>query len=135
MFHLVDFSSLYTYIIAISVLIFVLRLYFFLRGKFRPLRLAGKHVLITGGTSGLGAELAKECYYRGAFVTLIARDKDTLFEILNNNEVHRETTGLGHHMQVFQLDICQADKLDSILDQAERRFGKIFLCFNCASVN
>lgn len=35
--------------------------------------LSGKHVLITGGSEGIGLALGKECYKRLASVTLLAR--------------------------------------------------------------
>lgn len=45
------------------------------RRHFQP---SGKHVLITGGSSGLGRELAKELLCAGAVVTIVARDKSNL---------------------------------------------------------
>ncbi|KAJ1635695.1 hypothetical protein T492DRAFT_964241 [Pavlovales sp. CCMP2436] len=38
-----------------------------------PLQLRGKHVLLTGGSQGLGKALALECAKRGAAVTIMAR--------------------------------------------------------------
>lgn len=40
--------------------------------------LHGKHVVITGGSSGIGFALAKECLSQGAFVTLMARTPSRL---------------------------------------------------------
>lgn len=40
--------------------------------------LRGKHVLITGGSSGIGLAIAKEALSQGAFVTLIARSSAKL---------------------------------------------------------
>ncbi|KAH9313283.1 hypothetical protein KI387_028318, partial [Taxus chinensis] len=37
-----------------------------------------KHVLITGGSSGIGLEIAKEAVSQGAYVTLVARDSSKL---------------------------------------------------------
>lgn len=46
----------------------------------RPrLQLAGRHVLITGGSRGLGLALARQCVERGARVALLARDEGALF--------------------------------------------------------
>jgi short-subunit dehydrogenase len=43
---------------------------------------AGKRVLITGASSGLGAALARQLAARGAVVGLIARRRDRLAEVL-----------------------------------------------------
>ena len=41
----------------------------------------GKHVIITGGSSGIGLELAKECVRKGSrLVTLVARNENKLSE-------------------------------------------------------
>ena len=40
--------------------------------------LGGNHVLITGGSSGIGLAIAKEALSQGAFVTLIARSSAKL---------------------------------------------------------
>ncbi|KAA0234285.1 MAG: Fatty acyl-CoA reductase [Acidimicrobiales bacterium] len=41
---------------------------------------AGSHVVVTGGSSGIGLATALECARRGARVSLIARDRDRLDE-------------------------------------------------------
>ena len=43
---------------------------------------AGKRMLITGASSGLGAALARQLAARGAVVGLIARRRDRLGEVL-----------------------------------------------------
>ena len=42
--------------------------------------LAGKHVLITGGSTGIGFSLAKRCLAEGAFVTLVSRTHSKLIQ-------------------------------------------------------
>lgn len=40
--------------------------------------LRNKHVLITGGSSGIGLEIAKEAVAQGSYVTLVARNLSKL---------------------------------------------------------
>jgi len=42
------------------------------------LTLSGKHAVVTGGGSGIGAETAKELAGAGAKVTILGRSKDSL---------------------------------------------------------
>lgn len=50
--------------------------------------LVGKHVLITGGSSGIGLEVAKNVVRRGAHCTIVARNKQRLEEAVK--EITRE---------------------------------------------
>ena len=45
------------------------------RNKRDKIDLHGKHVVITGGSSGIGWELCIESFKQGAHVSIIARDK------------------------------------------------------------
>lgn len=125
-------SGFTRYAVLIAATIFGLRLYFYIRGQFRPLKLFQKHILITGGSSGLGRELAKECFFKGAKVTLIARNKSTLIDTAKKICRGVDNTGQGECIQVFDVDINNPDKLESVIDRAESRFGEIFLFFACA---
>ena len=42
------------------------------------MNLAGAHVVVTGGSSGIGLEAARESLQRGARVSILARDRDRL---------------------------------------------------------
>ncbi|MDT5244937.1 MAG: hypothetical protein QOD36_2313, partial [Mycobacterium sp.] len=49
---------------------------------------AGKRVLITGASSGIGAALARAMAREGAVVGLIARRRDRLAEVLADCQKH-----------------------------------------------
>ncbi|CAG9318471.1 TSC10 [Blepharisma stoltei] len=122
-------SGFTIYAVAIAITIFCLRLYFYIRGQFRPLNLNHKHVLITGASSGLGRELAQECFMKGAKLTLIARDKLTLIDTAKKICRGVDNSGQGEYVQVFDVDISNAEKMEAVIERAENRFGEIFLCF------
>jgi len=46
--------------------------------QFKTLNITNKHIIITGGSKGLGLEFAKICFKKGAKVTIIARNKEDL---------------------------------------------------------
>ncbi len=45
-----------------------------------------KHVLITGGSEGLGLSIAKLCFYNGSKVTIVSRSVDKLEKAVK--EIH-----------------------------------------------
>ncbi|CAJ0964197.1 unnamed protein product [Ranitomeya imitator] len=49
----------------------------------KPLKLAGAHVVVTGGSSGIGKCIAVECFKQGAFITLVARDELIFYRFQN----------------------------------------------------
>lgn len=63
-----------------------------------PMDLKGRHVIITGASSGIGAETAKVISKLGATVSLIARDVRKLDCVIN------ELEGVGHAAYVADLN-------------------------------
>lgn len=49
------------------------------------MEICGKKIVITGGASGLGKEMAVELHRKGAVVTIIDRDKERLESVINQN--------------------------------------------------
>ena len=60
--------------------------------------LHGKHVLITGGSSGIGLEVAKQYISRGASVTIMARNKQRLAAAVSQLEVCVADTKSAHSL-------------------------------------
>jgi len=67
--------------------------------------LGGKHVLITGGSSGIGLAIAKEALSQGAFDTLIARSSAKLEKAINklvdNKTISADRISTKVHVYVF----------------------------------
>jgi short-subunit dehydrogenase len=80
--------------------------------------LAGRHALVTGASSGLGVDFARELARRGAGLTLVARREDRLRALARElAEVH------GVDVHVVALDLNEAGAPDRLLadTQARRR--------------
>jgi len=88
----------------------------------------GKHVLVTGGSSGFGRHFARLLASKRANVTLAARRADALAA-----EV-AEIGGSGGKAQGVVLDVTIADRIDDALKKAEATFGPIHAVVNNAGV-
>lgn len=52
--------------------------------SYNPFSLAGKTILITGASSGIGRQTAVECSKLGADVIITGRNEERLQEVLRN---------------------------------------------------
>ena len=69
--------------------------------------LNGKKILITGASSGMGAETAKLCSQLGAKLVLVARREEKLQEVLGQLE------GEGHRYYAF--DLSKVDEIEDFI--------------------
>ena len=76
----------------------------------------GQHIVVTGGSSGIGLVTAGLLASRGARVSLIARRKDLLDEAV---------AAIGERAAGFAADVGEKDELDAALDAAAAHFGPI----------
>ena len=76
----------------------------------------GQHIVVTGGSSGLGLVSAQLLASRGARVSLIARRKELLDEAV---------AGMGENAAGFAADVGDKAQLDAALDAAAAHFGPI----------
>jgi short-subunit dehydrogenase len=87
-----------------------------------------KIALITGGSRGLGLEIARQICARGGKVALIARDPD---------ELARAKTDLDHfatEILTIQCDLLETAQIQSAVQQTLQRFGKIDILINNAGI-
>ncbi|XP_067005185.2 3-ketodihydrosphingosine reductase isoform X1 [Anabrus simplex] len=93
-----------------------------------------KHVVITGGSSGIGKSVAIEVARMGANVTLIARDVQKLESA--KLEVTKNCLNPDHQIvQYISLDVGDNyDAVEKALHAAEDDMGPIYLLVNCAGM-
>ncbi|KAK8597974.1 hypothetical protein V6N13_095367 [Hibiscus sabdariffa] len=99
-------------------LIFKLISYIF--RSFFPEDVAGKVVLITGASSGIGEHLAYEYARKGARLALVARREDRLTEVAD------EARRLGSpDVLIIPADVSKPEHCKTFVDQAVNYFGRL----------
>jgi NAD(P)-dependent dehydrogenase (short-subunit alcohol dehydrogenase family) len=94
----------------------------------RGFDLRSKVVLITGGSRGLGLELARAFALRGARLALCARDEAELAE------AERELRATGVRVETFTCDVGDEDDVTELIREVEETFGGIDVLVNVAGV-
>lgn len=97
----------------------------------RSVSLEGCHVLITGGSSGIGKSLAIEAVKRGANVALLARDRTKLEAA--QTEIQNHANKKDQKVRTFSIDISKDyHEVENVVRQAEAELGPVAVLFNCA---
>jgi short-subunit dehydrogenase len=92
----------------------------------KPNKLAGKVVLITGASSGFGADAARLFAREGCIVVLAARRLDRLTALA---EQIRSEAGQAF---AIGLDVCEQSQIDEAILTVLDNFGRIDILFNNA---
>lgn len=88
--------------------------------------IAGKVVVITGASSGLGAETARHLVKAGAKVVLGARRMERLQDLAQE---------LGNeNCAIFKMDVTARDEVKALVEHAINTFGQIDVMINNAGV-
>ncbi|MFN7927939.1 MAG: SDR family oxidoreductase [Blastocatellia bacterium] len=90
--------------------------------------MTGKTVLITGGSRGLGLELARAFCRQGAQVAICARDIDELTHA-SLNLLHE-----GCRVQAFPCDLTDARQAEVLIEQVTEYFGSLDVLVNNAGI-
>ncbi len=88
--------------------------------------LTGRVVVISGASSGLGAQMAKGYAGQGADVVITARRLDRL------EALAEEIRALGVKCLPLKCDVTDSKSVDEAAAAAEKEFGKIDVLVNCA---
>lgn len=88
----------------------------------------GKHVVITGGSSGLGLALAKELTGRGAVVVLIARNSEKL------EKAREEITKNGGKAYAFSSDVSSMESITATFKKIDSEVGATDILISSAGI-
>lgn len=87
------------------------------------MELNGRHVVVTGGSRGIGEKLARHFALHGARVTVVARSADAL---------HKVAAEIGGHAVVA--DLSDDSIIDSLIEKIEQEHGYIDVLVNNAGL-
>ncbi len=87
---------------------------------------SGQHVVVTGGGTGLGFEMARVFFSAGAKVLIIGRREKVLQEAIEQ---------IGEPTAYLVSDITRLDTLPGLVDTIEERFGPVDTLVNNSGVN
>ena len=88
----------------------------------------GKVILITGGSTGIGAETARLLAARGATVAIAARRKDKLDEVVNDIKAQ------GGAAAAYVLDVTDKVQVEAVVAAVVVEFGRIDVLINNAGL-
>lgn len=95
--------------------------------SFNPFSLENKVIIVTGASSGIGAQCAIDCSKMGAKVVLVARNEERLQHTLSQMD------GEGHLLLPFDLSV--SDGLKEAVKGVVGKVGKINGVVNCAGMS
>ncbi|HCK65160.1 MAG TPA: 2,4-dienoyl-CoA reductase [Anaerolineae bacterium] len=96
---------------------------------FSPDALTGKHILITGGGTGLGRSMALRCAKLGAKVTICGRRPEPLMETV------ADIQALGANANGISCNIREAESVAEMVASAESQLGPVNGLVNNAAGN
>ena len=95
---------------------------------YNPFSLENKVIIVTGASSGIGAQCAIDCSKMGAKVVLVARNEERLKQTLEQCEEP------SRHM-ILPLDLSSSDGLKEAIKDVVAKVGKINGVVNCAGMS
>ena len=95
---------------------------------FNPFSLENKVIIVTGASSGIGAQCAIDCSKMGARVVLVARNEERLKQTLEQCEES------SRHI-ILPLDLSSSDGLKEAIKDVVSKVGKINGVVNCAGMS
>lgn len=83
------------------------------------MNIAGKTIVVTGASEGIGKEIALSLAKKGANIALVARNKSNLESVLN------EVNTLGsNNSQIYVCDLANSKEIKSVATQIIADYGK-----------
>lgn len=94
------------------------------------MKLKGKTVVVTGGSSGIGRAIARQCAGAGADVLISYRRNRQ-----GADEAARELAATNHRLEVLQADIAREEDIATLAREARARLGRVDVWINNAGAD
>jgi NAD(P)-dependent dehydrogenase (short-subunit alcohol dehydrogenase family) len=94
----------------------------------RPVSFRDKAILITGGSRGLGLEIARLFAEEGAQIAIVGRNASTL------KTAQAELEKLGARVLSIPCDVRRQEEMQSAVEETVRRFGRLDVLINNAGI-
>lgn len=91
-----------------------------------PMELTGRHIAVTGASSGIGAEVSRHIARLGGKVSLIARNQEKLAAVLDSME------GEGH--KAYTLDLSVPESIEAKIKEIYAEQGRFDGGVYCAGI-
>ena len=98
------------------------------------LRFFGRVVVVTGGGSGIGRQIAQELYSEGAMVHILGRNNEKLVQAKRKIECEiekQEASGIFCH----QCDVSDAGRVVDVFQLIKEDCGNVTVLVNSAAIN
>jgi len=102
-------------------------------GKVQDLK--GKHVMVTGGSSGIGKAVAVAVARRGAHVSILARNAQKLSETATEIKAEVGSSSDGERVRVFEKSVDLSagyEVVDKAVQETVAKMGPVYMLVNCA---
>lgn len=116
--------------VSITSLLLLLFVKYIFRKSLKSVK--NKHVVVTGGSSGIGKSMAILLARRGAHVTIIARNQQKLKAALD--EVVKARVNEQQKITSVSVDVSDYAALKREIETLERNVGPVFGLINCAGI-
>lgn len=103
-------TKLYIFIVSFTIVYLVVSFLKYclkkIRASFNPIRFNLKHVMVIGGSDGLGKEIVREVFMKGALVSIVGRDERKMKEIRDQLDTSVQGDPL---IRFYRADVCEID--------------------------
>jgi NAD(P)-dependent dehydrogenase (short-subunit alcohol dehydrogenase family) len=90
--------------------------------------LSNRVAIVTGGSKGIGAKMARTLAQYGADVVIVSRNAD------EGENVAKEIRGLGRKSLALAVDVQDVRALYGMVEKVKEEFGKIDILVNNAGI-